>query len=126
MRAAVLSFVLISLVFAACDSNGPTMRPGENCLGCHKFTAAGTVFSSAQAGASEGVNGVTVTLVDSNQKTVTMTSNSAGNFYTNDSISWPANITLALGSRTASMVGASVGACASCHSTSGQGRVYLP
>ena len=127
MRGVFLVFVL---GLAACDSNGPTMRPGENCNGCHgNFSAAGTVFPSDQAGAGEGINGVTVSLVDSNQKTVTLTSNSAGNFYASQAVAWPADITLTLGTRTAVMPKAPNGACATCHttstSTSGQGRVFL-
>jgi hypothetical protein len=123
-----MRFVFLSslLLLVACDSTGPTMRPGENCKSCHGFTAAGTVFPSAQAASSEGINGATVTIVDSNQKSVTMTSNSAGNFYTNDAIVWPATITLTLGSRSATMPDAHDGACASCHTTSGQGRIFLP
>jgi cytochrome c553 len=31
-----------------------------------------------------------------------------------------------LGTRTANMPSAPSGACASCHNTAGQGRVYLP
>ena len=103
------------------------MRPGENCKGCHgSFSIAGTVFPSAQAQASEGLAGVTVTVVDSAQKTLTLTSNSVGNFFSEDALTWPADITLTLGSRTASMQGADSGACASCHTSSGQNRVYLP
>ena len=71
---------------------------------------------------------MTVTVVDSVQKTVSMTSNSVGNFYSEESVTWPATITLTLGTRTAGMQNGQSGACASCHNTSstGQGRVYLP
>lgn len=102
------------------------MRPGENCIGCHTFSAAGTVFPSEQSAAKEGIGGVTVTIVDASQKTVRLNTNSAGNFYTNDAIAWPANITLTLGSRTASMDSAPHGACATCHGTDVPGRVSLP
>ena len=120
--------LLSALTLLACgEDHGPNMRPGENCKSCHgNFTIAGTVFPSAQAQASEGISGVTVTVVDSAQNTLTMTSNSAGNFFTGDSVTWPASITLTLGTRTANMPSAPSGACASCHTTAGQGRVYLP
>ena len=122
----LLLLSLVSLVGCG-DGNGPTMRPGENCKGCHSgFTVAGTVFPSAQAQASEGVEGVTVSIADSTPKTLTLTSNSVGNFYSETAVSWPATITLSLGIRTATMPNAPDGACASCHTTSGQGRVYLP
>jgi hypothetical protein len=121
------TLMLLSLLtLSACDANGPTMRPGENCKGCHDFTLAGTVFPSTQAQGSDGIDGVTVTVVDANQKTLTLTSNSAGNFYTKNAVAWPAAITLSLGSRTATMPAAPNGACATCHTTSGQGRVFLP
>jgi hypothetical protein len=114
-------------LFACGEDHGPNMRPGEDCKGCHNnFSLAGTVFSSAQAQASEGVSGVTVTVVDSTQNTITMTTNSVGNFYTGAAVTWPASITLALGTRTANMPSAPSGACASCHTASVQGRVYLP
>jgi hypothetical protein len=119
---------LATLALSACgEDHGPNMRPGEDCKSCHgNFSIAGTVFPSAQAQASEGLSGVTVTVVDSTQKTITMTSNGVGNFYSGDAVTWPAVITLSLGSRTATMPNGSSGACASCHTTSGQGRVFLP
>jgi hypothetical protein len=124
MRALLL---LVLAGVAACDANGPTMKPGENCQSCHHdFTVAGTVFPDAQAQAGQGLSGVTVTVVDADQKTLVLTSNSAGNFYSTQAVAWPAAITLSLGDRTATMGSASGGACASCHTTSGQGRVYLP
>jgi hypothetical protein len=114
-------------LFACGEDHGPNMRPGENCKGCHNnFSLAGTVFPSAQAQASEGLAGVTVTVVDSAHKTLSLTTNSVGNFYSEDALTWPASITLALGTRTANMPSAPSGACASCHTASGQGRVYLP
>lgn len=126
MRVPCLALVIF--LVAGCEEGGPTMRPGEDCIKCHGFSAAGTVFPSTQASTNEGINGVTITVVDSDRKTVTMTSNSAGNFYTEAAIKWPADITLILGGRTASMAAAPRGACASCHSTGGegQGRVALP
>lgn len=120
--------LLVVLVACGEDDEGPTMRPGEDCKACHGFSAAGTVFPSPRAGAREGIDGVTITVVDADQRTVTMTSNSAGNFYTERAIKWPADITLSLGGRTASMAAAPSGACASCHTTDSgaEGRVALP
>jgi|WetSurMetagenome_2_1015567.scaffolds.fasta_scaffold1319744_1 hypothetical protein len=127
MRALLLLSVLSLVACGNSSGEGPTMRPGENCKGCHgSFSIAGTVFPSAQAQASEGLAGVTVTVVDSAQKTLTLTSNSVGNFFSEDALTWPADITLTLGSRTASMQGAASGACAGCHTSSSQNRVYLP
>jgi len=123
----LLILLAVCVLLGCGDEGGPTMRPGEDCNSCHsEFTVAGTVFPSAQAQAGEGIAGVTVSIVDSAQKTLTLTSNSAGNFYSEAPVSWPADISLSLGTRTATMGGASAGACASCHSTLGQGRVFLP
>jgi hypothetical protein len=121
----LLWFAVFALV--GCEEGGPTMKPGEDCKGCHHdFTVAGTVYPTAQAQANEGLAGVTVTVVDSAQASLVLTSNEVGNFYSKAAVAWPATITLALGTRTATMPGASSGACASCHSSAAQGRVYLP
>ena len=122
------TIALLALVmFAACGNEGPTMRPGEDCTKCHSYKVAGTVFPSASAAASGGIANITVTLVDSAQKTITLTSNSAGNFYTDQSIAWPASVSVTQGSTTVSMIKPLTGgACNSCHVPDGQGRVHLP
>ena len=123
------TLLLMSMIcLVACgEEDGPTMRPGENCKGCHgELTLAGTVFPSAQAEANEGIAGVTVSVLDSAQNTLTLTSNSAGNFYTDKPITWPANMTLTLGTRRATMSGAPSGDCATCHTIGVQGLIYLP
>ena len=72
------------------EPTGPLMRPGNNCLRCHAaggaaaakpFSFGGTVFSSADAAACDGVAGVTLRVTDSNGKTATAVSNAAGNFW---------------------------------------------
>lgn len=86
---------------------GPLMRPGQNCLCCHSFTAAGTVFTSSGAGA----NGVTVSIGG-----LTLTTNAAGNFFTSAPITFPASVSVqsANGLRAMPMQ-APGGACSSCH-----------
>jgi hypothetical protein len=81
MRHALAALLATSLLLTACggegdEEGGPLMRPGEDCLGCHAFAAAGTVFHASGAGAS----GVTVT-VTVGGAAHTLTTNSAGNFY---------------------------------------------
>jgi len=78
--AAALSATVLLSACGGEDSNGPTMRPGEDCLGCHTggetpaFVAAGTVARAA------GVSGLTVTVtVDGTPRSTT--TNSVGNFY---------------------------------------------
>lgn len=105
LRAAFLYCGLLASA-AACASNvdgvndtcgslqttpGPTMRPGDNCLRCHTegfgddaptWTAAGTIFESPEADHCEGVEGVKVYLMGANGEEVELTTNAAGNFWT--------------------------------------------
>jgi hypothetical protein len=79
----------------------PTMQPGSDCMLCHVaggdasdriWTAAGTIFSKPTAcqsynpydggGCGGGLEGVQVLLTDANQQQLTLTTNQAGNFYT--------------------------------------------
>ena len=79
-------------------SGVPVMQPGADCMQCHRsggngaervWTAAGTVFPRPDAcpldggpGCLTGVQGVQVLLTDANGQQLTLTTNSAGNFYT--------------------------------------------
>ena len=83
MRLALGALALLTVLLACGghdEEGGPLMSPGQNCLACHGFTAAGTVYGSATAGSGSGLAGVTVELTDANQAVVTLTSNAAGNF----------------------------------------------
>jgi hypothetical protein len=80
-RRAPLALLLAALSLAACGgggdgATGPLMRPGSDCLGCHAFAAAGTVFHADGTGAA-GV-GVVVTVGGTAHP---LTTNAAGNFY---------------------------------------------
>lgn len=117
---------LAALSLVACESEeeegSATMLPGSNCISCHdgsgeasRFTAAGTVYARGDAAANEGLAGATVTLVGSGGgQTVTLTTNSAGNFFTGAPLTPPIAVTVALGADTAGMAGAT-GDCAACH-----------
>lgn len=117
----------------SCGGEGGTMLPGANCLACHtsgggeapKFTAAGTVFTDID-GSGKSSN-ATVYLTDANGQSVTLSTNSAGNFYTTKSLTFPltaevdkGGFTMAMGSEI------STGACNSCHQCGGQagGKLY--
>jgi hypothetical protein len=110
----------LGLSLSACGGDdgaeGPTMRPGANCLACHGFTAAGTVYTSGGAAAS----GVSVTIAGAS-RSIPLTTNSAGNFYTSEAITFPANVTV--GGGGASMTAAR-GDCNTCHSGAGTGRIH--
>lgn len=121
---------------------GPTMRPGENCLSCHRpsneggiapvWTAAGTVYGKHDADRDEGVSGAEVTIVDKAGKTVKLTTNEVGNFYTREPLVAPYRVSLSYQGRTATMpIEAPAGSCNFCHSypdASGgpKGRIYVP
>jgi hypothetical protein len=113
----------------ACGGTASTMRPGENCLGCHTFTGAGTVYALGAAGACDGLTGVTVEIAGANA-TVSKTTNSAGNFYTSTAFGAPFTVTLTNGADTATHTHAAgtAGACNSCHSPTGLvgARLHVP
>jgi hypothetical protein len=134
--AALLLSLLSLLALLACGGTGAeqaqgaaTMRPGEDCLSCHAgFTAAGTVYGSADAAAGDGVPGVTVTIVGADADVV-VTTNAAGNFHTTAPFGLPASVSLALGGTTRAMgptqlTARAHGGCASCHPAGS--RVHLP
>lgn len=133
--APAVTFLFVAAAFGgmtvACGSGdeGPTMKPGENCLSHHSFSAAGTVFGSPTAGAGEGLAGATVTITDTNGKQVSLVTNSAGNFYTDDPLAFPVDIQVASGSLVQTMTGAASGGCNGCHtqppSDGAPGRVYV-
>lgn len=113
---------------------GPMHRPGQPCLVCHAddFSAAGTIY--AVKGDRDGVAGASVELTDVNGKSITATTNAAGNFLvTKDAWqpAYPVHATVKLGTVTATMssiIGRD-GSCASCHaepaSRISAGAVYV-
>jgi hypothetical protein len=100
---------------ASCGGDGSTMCPGYDCLDCHgSFKVAGTVFSAADSTAT--VSGVTVTIGQATGPDVILTSNSAGNFYTTQTLTFP--LTVTVGAET--MMGPITtgnGGCNTCHSS---------
>ena len=111
---------------AGCDTSAtavsdgdPTMLPGSACTTCHSaFTAAGTVFSTPSSGCSAGASGVRVEILDSTGRTaITMITNSAGNFYTQERLPSPyrARVTATDGTSQTMSVAQTSGSCAHCH-----------
>jgi len=120
-----------------------SMQPGVACINCHKssgeaprFTIAGTLYPTAhEPNQCNGVNGSTagakVVITDAKQNVVTLTPNSAGNFYYTGTIATPfrAKVTDMNGERD--MVASQTsGDCNSCHTQNGTmsapGRIILP
>lgn len=116
--------VLLALAAAGCiPSEGPTMMPGEDCLGCHSggeargWSFAGTVFTREDAAASDGVQGVTVIVTDANGKQVKVRSNEAGNFYSAERLTPPLRAALSRGGQVVEMEDTfQNGSCNTCHS----------
>jgi hypothetical protein len=105
------------------DPNNSAMCPGDDCLACHAFRAAGTLFSGA--GAATAVGSAAVTFVDKNGVTVSRTSNSAGNFYTSSALAFPLQrVTITKGATTVEMLDVADGHCNGCHEPGS--RIHLP
>lgn len=122
---------------------GPMMRPGDNCLRCHRserteypsapdWTAAGTVYPGPDSPPSDGVPGVTVLLLDADGgEVVSLVTNAVGNFYTQAPL--PEGFRVALeyeGERLEMPCAPPTGGCAACHSIPpvgrAPGRLFLP
>lgn len=140
MTVAFTAAFLTGCGIAAVHEGSATMLPGQDCTGCHKkggegesaFTAAGTVFSSPDAKLSDGVADVRIVLTDANGGETTLTSNSAGNFYTEKSLSFPLSARIVQPDGTELKMAGPVteSGCNSCHkqepSQGAPGRIYRP
>lgn len=58
--------------------HGPEHNPGNDCLVCHTFAIAGTVYLRATD--AQGVGGARVTMTDARDRTFGAVTNRAGNF----------------------------------------------
>jgi hypothetical protein len=68
-------------------------NPGQDCMNsCHDhgFTVAGTLFTSGTG--TTPISGATITIVDSQNTTVTITSQQNGNFYTTTAVVFPITV----------------------------------
>ena len=131
-----IAFALLVAAGACVPEQGPTMLPGENCLGCHggvpaaagggggegegddgrPWTFAGTVYRAANAPASGGVKGAVVEVTDANGRSLSVHTNLVGNFYSAESMSPPLKPCVAYQGVTRCMpVTAPHGACNFCH-----------
>jgi hypothetical protein len=144
MRSApVLALALTSA--CALDPNDPKAlrNLGEECVGCHMpgkkaaqwlFTAGGTTYRTATDGPSPGLGGVTLTLTDSGGKALTLRSNTAGNFWTNQKLAFPVTVVVQRdGSERRIAVPrgpCNAGECNGCHTvppkSGAPGRIFAP
>jgi hypothetical protein len=111
----------LALASASACNYGPLMDPGEDCMGCHThqsgesgWTAAGTVFFGT---GEQGVADVTVKITDAAGRDVTLTTNAAGNFYTQEPLVLPLDRVEIVGPHGNSIMQADAasGSCNSCH-----------
>ena len=127
-------------------SGVPTMDPGQDCLACHSmgarasyrpFTLAGTVFGSPGDLPDAGVSGAQVLVVDGNGKALTLTSNAAGNFYTEEALQFPLqSLEIQKGAArmamnlSPSLVPPAINSCNLCHNQppafAAPGRLFVP
>jgi hypothetical protein len=77
---------LVLLVASACIPNeGPMMAPFQDCLRCHSSRGEARTWTAAGTWSK----GASVTVVDQQGKTVSLTGNQAGNFYTAEALVFP-------------------------------------
>jgi cytochrome c553 len=116
---------------------GPMMRPGQNCIRCHKaggeasnkpWTAAGTIYNDLNDDVCSGVNGVDVVFLNAQFIEIgRVTSNTAGNFYTNMPLPQGFRVAVERGGRRITMPEApAAGSCNACHSDNPVGNALGP
>ena len=125
------------------DGSG-SMEPGQSCISCHArsggeaptFVIAGTLYPTGHepdnCNGTSGTSGARVVVTGNNGSSVTLTPNSAGNFYSSTSLPPPylAKVVNSAGSERVMSSTASSGDCNSCHTQNGAngapGRITLP
>jgi len=121
-----------------------SMEPGQTCISCHagtggeapQYVIAGTLYPTGhEPDNCNGVNGTTgarVVVTGNNGTSITLTPNSAGNFYSSTALPPPykAKVVNSSGIERVMSSTASSGDCNSCHTQSGAngapGRITLP
>jgi hypothetical protein len=122
MARVIAAAALLSAALA-CDIpvTGPTMAAGEDCIHCHQdvaptWTIAGTVYSAPDAKPDAGLEGAAVLVNDSAGKQLTLTTNSVGNFYTAEPLTWPIRVEIQHGTKRMAMSDSPPrGSCNACH-----------
>jgi hypothetical protein len=109
------------------------MSPGDMCQGCHGFSFSGTVYPTVhETGLCYGVNGgAQVVITPSCGTPITLTVNSAGNFYYTGNVRLPYTAKVVVNGVERSMVTPqTLGDCNACHTPTGlqgaPGRIIVP
>lgn len=122
------------------DQESPLMHPGGTCIECHssgegpRFTLAGTVMAASNDDTDcNGVSGATVEITGADGTVTKLTTNAAGNFYSESktALSTPYTAKIIQGGKTRAMTASqTVGDCNTCHTAAGAngapGRILLP
>ena len=104
-------------------ASGTSHNTGKNCLNCHQFTAAGSVYNKALSSGLQGAI-VKLTAQANGAGTVlgTFTVNKSGSFYSSNSINFGTGIYVSVtgssGSPKYMSSAITTGACNSCHGSS--------
>jgi hypothetical protein len=126
-------------------SGSPTMNPGIDCLTCHgpdlrasykSWTIAGTVYPSPDSLADGGQPNVQILITDANGTQLTLVSNSAGNFYTEETLAFPLQSLMVQNGRhrmqmdlSENFIPSTVSSCNQCHNQpsafSAPGRLFV-
>lgn len=134
MRPTIFTLLLLTglLACGGHDVEGSElMSPGQNCMACHGFAIAGTVYASATADSGAGLPGVTVEITDANQTVHTYTTNAVGTFLARAAVALPLKKAAVIknGQRT-EMGGVPAGDCNRCHTLPAaggtSGRIHAP
>lgn len=118
------------------------MNPGQACISCHSrmrgpfYSFAGTVYSTGHEpnncnGGGPSVDPVIVEIRGADGRTVRLTPNAVGNFYTRTSLALPYTARVIVGGAERRMNGPQMnGDCNTCHTQDGAseapGRIVLP
>ncbi len=125
------------------DHGSALMHPGDACIDCHSnereapdLSIAGTLYPTAHEPSDcNGFNGsnevVQILITDAAGKLLTLTANSAGNFYSRTRITPPYTAKVVRGDKTREMADhQDSGDCNSCHTEAGAssapGRIMTP
>jgi cytochrome c553 len=124
--------------------NHSLMAPGQACIACHQrsgegplYTIAGTLYPTGHEpdncnGVSSATSGAQVIVTGANGAVLTLTANSAGNFYTTIPVAMPYNVKVVDGNgiERSMFTTSTDGDCNRCHTQNGTnaapGRVTLP
>ena len=125
------------------NEGSSSMNPGKACISCHKssggeapgYAIAGTLYPTAHepdlCNGTNGTTGAQIVIVGADGKTLTLTPNGVGNFYSSTTVKLPYQAKVVYMGRERAMVETQTsGDCNSCHTQNGAnnapGRILQP